>query len=550
MKATLQNSDSIRGKLKRCRNDQDVHPSKARLNSQRKRTRTSPLNKNDQSSVISDFHSSIDEESTPQTSLFRRSSRLHKTTAAPLLTPTSRTSKRIKSARSRTAYNDHSPVLHTPSQDCSANKRSTSNESIAKKLDFETADDNCNNNDNNNDLNNASKSPTITTTTATTMSNYNATIHTHSSPTQTATQPQPVSPSEQPFFSHNNDSYEMILTPLQQAIKSHALSTGQSTRDIWQHAQRAMVLELLQQLLSHLRQGPPTSPALPGATCFSSKQPTTGISYVIPTESAQKGLPADVPRLPHLVFRPPGISLLPKTHPRVASVLSTLTHEPSLTVVLPLKDENMVKSYLLCAAARWNVVQSHGGQIESIKGMKGLLPLLSDKMFVCMHYKLETTSDGGCLVSPVSGFFNTPNRTSNHGTVHIGDGSIATAHAASTSLSSSDIQIGIILRRGIGGTSSLRSVARKEGIKHILSSLLDDIPEVISTVPQQSLQSKGQGSSPHMRICGNNDSDENQSQDNDHQIPLFGGSDHLNFATLCMRLEMYVDHAQWSSLDR
>ena len=55
-------------------------------------------------------------------------------------------------------------------------------------------------------------------------------------------------------------------------------------------------------------------------------------------------------------------------------------------VVLPLRDDALVKQFLLKPAARSEIVASLGGCVRMMQGAKALASLLTDKVAVCLMY--------------------------------------------------------------------------------------------------------------------------------------------------------------------
>lgn len=65
-----------------------------------------------------------------------------------------------------------------------------------------------------------------------------------------------------------------------------------------------------------------------------------------------------------------------------------------LAVSILLKDDALVKEYLLQSHRRADLLLSQGASVTSIKGALGLEPLLGSRSFVCLHYKVGA---GGTL---------------------------------------------------------------------------------------------------------------------------------------------------------
>jgi len=274
---------------------------------------------------------------------------------------------------------------------------------------------------------------------------------------------------------------------------------------------------------------------------------TAGVSYVLASTSTQRGVapaqaplpptvirprPVDVPaddaaavaaavhrsvdtalhqarlgaRLACLFARRPGVRIPSCRMPGDESQPSASVDRPVCSqavaaLVMPPRDD-AVKAYLLGGPGRRALAERVGGAYTTLGGVRALFPLLTDRAFVCLHYRLAR--DGGlepCQApaptpppppadSPAAGALargglaaqlvqaphaaaaapgSTPSACSS--LLHASLGS-ATAEGARPpadatrpgprpAVDDSDVQIAIHVRKGVGGTCPARAAARR-----------------------------------------------------------------------------------------
>ena len=234
--------------------------------------------------------------------------------------------------------------------------------------------------------------------------------------------------SNEPIVSNGGFSVDVLR--LKQYVLKLAAESGRPVPDIWQDAQRLIALQVFDKLVGYL---PDCLPPPPDYCKLSS-----GVSYVIESESQQFNVPGNPSPLPHLTIRPPGLT---EKQPAVFNFGQEL-----FAVVLPLKDENVMKSYLLYPDKRQSILDSAGGHCEVLhNGVRDLPRLFHDKIFICLHFKLE-----------------------GHGHLQ-----------ATSSIESSTIQVGLMLRKGVGGTCPMRAGAKQLQAMGVLDVLLDDAPHLV-----------------------------------------------------------------------
>ncbi|KAK9833612.1 hypothetical protein WJX74_000510 [Apatococcus lobatus] len=210
---------------------------------------------------------------------------------------------------------------------------------------------------------------------------------------------------------------------------------------VWQHGRRRILRNLLKRLTSSMAARPfhPQPQA----------KPTAGVSYLVASASRQEGAPGGPPLLPHLVIRPP--NLTPAKGPVVDHMLHFIVEQATAAVILPLRDDACIKQFLLDPPARTGMLGCLGGCLRMIQGAKALASLLTDKVMVCLMY-CWTAQEGlqACSSSPEA--------------------------ASGRSWWQSNVQLGVAVRKGVGGTCPARAAARNLAHCGLLELLLDPPP--------------------------------------------------------------------------
>ncbi|GMH40289.1 hypothetical protein BSKO_08193 [Bryopsis sp. KO-2023] len=188
---------------------------------------------------------------------------------------------------------------------------------------------------------------------------------------------------------------------------------------------------------------------------------TSGVSYVVPSESNQEGVPSFA-RLPHTVIQPPNLK---EIQSRVVSQsLETIKHQEVGLVILPIKDDHIMKEYLLRPKSREAIIESTPGAVfTTIKGMQELSGNLHDRVLVCLHYQRSASGHLTPCMPPAN----------KHDAM---DSCSSDESSQSPGIEDGNVEIAIIVRKGIGGTCPLRSAARTLDSSGILPLLLGTIP--------------------------------------------------------------------------
>ena len=189
--------------------------------------------------------------------------------------------------------------------------------------------------------------------------------------------------------------------------------------------------------------------------------------------------------------------------------------QPVAALVLPRDD--LVKAYLLDGPGRPALAARGGGTYQPLPGAASLFPLLPDRGFVCLHYRLAPggllepcrvpadLAAGAAAGSPeqqaqcvglAGEGVHVVDRASGAGlSCGLGEGSHTPAEPAADVLKAiepgaqagpavteSDVQIGLHVRKGVGGTCPARAVARRLSTEGLLPALLDPCPYLAGPV--------------------------------------------------------------------
>lgn len=148
------------------------------------------------------------------------------------------------------------------------------------------------------------------------------------------------------------------------------------------------------------------------------------------------------------------------TLPRPASAAHA--PQPTAAAVLPLREgEQRMKEYVLAPGGRAALLARQGGRLEQApRGALGLEALLQDRSFACLHYRLDAEG----RLHPVSATADAQpeRRAAGSAGPVLEDGGAAAAGPAAAAgsgacgVEQSDVQLGVMVRKGVGGTCPLR----------------------------------------------------------------------------------------------
>lgn len=380
---------------------------------------------------------------------------------------------------------------------------------------------------------------------------------------------------EQILIDNNNEDLRMIA--IRNAVIEYAQRNNETIHSVQALARRIIVRCMLRHLIPMIQK------YLEVASChpldFSSikvLKPTSGVSYVIQSESKQLGARGHNP-LPHIVIRPPLAPLLTDRGIERDTMASAYTfadifaHSKTTSVIFSqVRDENTMKSYLLGQIRRQDIVNRSGSsaRVLDVNGASNVAPLLHDRSFICLHYILEGLNIEDAILRPC---------TAESVELQLEEGEVRESSHANRMgmcedfLDASNVQVCIFVRKGIGGTCPIRAAAKKPGVKESLVALLEDfLPHARSSEPSQTTNSLAPHAPQLENIVGENihssndadldpdpcdssgDQDDLESTEYDaHTQP----NEHvsatiLKTATLSCRLETFVQRDVWKNMDR
>ena len=136
--------------------------------------------------------------------------------------------------------------------------------------------------------------------------------------------------------------------------------------------------------------------------------------------------------------------------------------QATMALIMPARDSAAIKSYLLRPAERAAIAASTGATFCSVGGAEGLRPFLTDNTFLCLHYRLTAAGQLlPCLVAPAAAL---PGPPAPAAPLSAAQAPAATpAGSPCSAVMESNVQIGILVRKGIGGTSPARAVTDSPG---------------------------------------------------------------------------------------
>lgn len=177
---------------------------------------------------------------------------------------------------------------------------------------------------------------------------------------------------------------------------------------------------------------------------------TSGVSFVRRSESLQENVSEIYEVLPPVIIQPPNLQIVKSEFTQHS--IESIKNSQVLMVRMPNKDDTAVKNYLLEESLRQEMVSSsNGASCSLIDGLESISEMINDRTFLCCHYYLD--QGGGGSIEPCTGV---------------------------RGIDQSNIQVVIIVRKGIGGTCTLKNSARTLNDLRILPILMGikSLPEV------------------------------------------------------------------------
>lgn len=399
----------------------------------------------------------------------------------------------------------------------------------------------------------------------------------HASPPLSIPLAIPPAPSPSPSPAPSPSPSPVIeLSPVQHAVLDHANATETDPGTVWTSARHIAVKYTAMQLLKAFAAPVPDISSFASLSSLSPAAPakvTAGVSYVVRSESKQIQV-TEQEILPHMVYRPPapppGAEFLQGTSPEVAAALEILLHQKTLAVSMPLKDENTMKTYLLEHTERAALLDEAEGTIMELEGASNVAPLCQEKIFMCLHYEIvqneindserrhnvdssieksrHTIKLVPCLPSSTS---SEPISMDTETATITTEGNTISSSTAAPSLASSNVQLGIMIRKGVGGTYPLRSAARKLHAQGLLGALMDENLPTAATTTTSTVDNEETGKVQEGIANGTHFSEpplSNPATEAPSEGPV-PAHQRLHLYTLSCRLELYIDEKTWESLD-
>lgn len=130
-----------------------------------------------------------------------------------------------------------------------------------------------------------------------------------------------------------------------------------------------------------------------------------------------------------------------------------------MALIMPARDSAAIKSYLLHPAERAAVAASTGATYCCVGGAEALRPFLTDRTFLCLHYRLTAAGQLlPCLDAPAAALPGPAAPAVPASAAHAPAATPAGSSCSGKVAEESNVQIGILVRKGIGGTSPARAV--------------------------------------------------------------------------------------------
>ena len=133
-----------------------------------------------------------------------------------------------------------------------------------------------------------------------------------------------------------------------------------------------------------------------------------------------------------------------------------------MALIMPARDSAPIKSYLLRPAERAATAASTGATFRTVDGAAGLQPFLADRTFLCLHYCLTAAGQLlPCMAASAAPPGPAAAKAAAAGApAATPAGSPCSVAHCELAVAQSNVQIGILIRKGIGGTSPARAVTR------------------------------------------------------------------------------------------
>lgn len=240
---------------------------------------------------------------------------------------------------------------------------------------------------------------------------------------------------------------------------------------------------------------------------FVRRDNVVGISYIVPSESVQEGCKSYDP-LPHLTIRPSMDFFADNCNESlVEDNLEVLMSQNNLVSRVETLDDMTMKTYLSDPSSRNEILKNHQGTML-ISNLAGIIDELSDKGFACIHFVLEEKKPFIRIASLVS---------------------------EDNVLFKANVHVVLTLKKGVGGTSGMKSEVKKFESTGLLNLMLGDDPQNLLDYYKN----------VDLRL---ENGQEGLGEPNDNQ--LLPGLRRLALSTSSCRIEMFIDREKWKNIER
>ena len=361
---------------------------------------------------------------------------------------------------------------------------------------------------------------------------------------------------------------ELAVNRIRRLTINYSKEIGEPLNVVKEAICRILICSLLQDLIPVLTQNVLASHSKRNeAPREILSNPTSGVSYVMESESKQ-AMVADRSPLPHVVIRPPVLPTQREKHNnKVEALVEVLCNSrTTCTIFSQIRDEIQIKDYLLWPKRRSRIVDKMGSfaDVRELDSLNHVVDLLCDRSFVCMHFCLKGTTCEDIDLFPCikpRGYneskFNTEFSSSPENRNSLDHGF----------LDASNVQLGIFVRKGVGGTCPMKSASKKPMFSAYLSSILDiynssKVSESKNAHENADYEHDQEGLGDEeceidheaMDVEGNAGGSNSMETENGNQnhirIEETNTMVSLKLATLSCRLELFIQRELWVKLDR
>lgn len=237
---------------------------------------------------------------------------------------------------------------------------------------------------------------------------------------------------------------------------------------------------------------------------FFFKESSVGLSYIIPSESRQEGCDG-YERLPPITIRPKVQNLKDsQDNAIVQQFVDIFKFGKTATASFMAYDDSVCKEYLLSPNQRQEIIESTKCLLSFETAIEGLSKHAGEKGFVCFHYDLTRDKNGQLVLDILP--------------------------KSEQSIQRSNVQLAIIFKKGVGGTSGMKSEARLLDKNGVLGLLLGEDPKSLLQYYKALDSIEGSQS----RVL--------------EEINIIPAEKKMALNTLCCRVDLFLDRSLWDTL--